>query len=128
MPELDAAAAVYEGDATGLEFADIPNLGLSGSIPLVQNGFQDDTDPNPFGTTDGQGNPLYFGDPRISFVAELNPGTSRVYSIFVVNFSGGFRADGYPYEITVSQVIPTPGSVWLMFLGGAVMGRRRRAV
>lgn len=128
VPELDPAAVVYSGDATGLDFSAFPAFGANGALSTFDGGFADDTDPNPFGTTDGDGNPLYFGDPRIEFRANVNDGVPRVYSVFVANFAGGFLAGGYGYEITVSQeaVIPTGGSVSLLAIAGLfALGRRR---
>lgn len=127
VPELDPAAVVYQGDATGLDFSAFPGFGQNGALNSV--GFGDDEDPNPFGTTDGDGNPLYFGDPRIDFTANVNDGVARVYSVFVANFAGGFRPDGYDYEITVTQeaVIPTGGSISLLAIAGLFAIGRRRA-
>jgi len=127
VPELDPAAAVYRGDASGLDFDAFPEFGEDGALSTFEGGFADDTDPNPFGTTDEDGNPLFFRDPRIEFRADVGD-TPEVFSVFVANFAGGFLPGGYDFEIAVEQteVVPTGGSVSLLLVAGAfVFGRRR---
>ena len=130
VPELDPAAVVYSGDARGLDFSAFPVFGQDGALDTFEGGFADDTDPNPFGTEDEEGNPLFFGDPRIEFRATVDD-EPKVFSVFVANFAGGFLEEGYDYEISVEQteVVPTGGSVSLLLVAGAfVLGRRRHVV